>query len=260
MARWLAVITLAACGRFGFAPHGDAAADVTDAVDARPCSPVGHDEDADGFDDACDACPHLADDQTDSDGDGIGDACDPDPGVADTLEMFDPMTMTRPEWTYEAATISGDALHVAGVMNSVAQTLAAPPHDEYYEVGATITAVGSTGSWQISYQITPGGAPGSNYCELYEGTPNNLFLNYVYTPDDVSRVHVGSMAVPGTLLGRVVRFGVHFQPPDITCTAVIDGVMYSAGGAIPGGATNVFSVDCNNLDTDIRYFVKIGIP
>jgi hypothetical protein len=40
--------------------------------------PIGHDEDGDGIDDACDLCPQSIDD-VDRDGDAVGDACDPRP-------------------------------------------------------------------------------------------------------------------------------------------------------------------------------------
>src|SRR5690348_6260060 len=50
--------------------------------DAR-CTPIGHDEDGDGIDDACDRCPYIASltGDPDSDGDGVGDDCDPHPGA-----------------------------------------------------------------------------------------------------------------------------------------------------------------------------------
>jgi hypothetical protein len=39
--------------------------------------PVGHDEDSDGIDDACDNCPTYKNvDQLNADGDGLGDACE----------------------------------------------------------------------------------------------------------------------------------------------------------------------------------------
>jgi hypothetical protein len=78
----LVLVALAGCGRSDFAEHGDGG--------ARPrCT--GHDEDGDGFPDACDVCPADPDpDQRDTDGDGVGDACDPRPTEAgDSLAVFE---------------------------------------------------------------------------------------------------------------------------------------------------------------------------
>ena len=46
--------------------------------DAKPCTPIGHNEDTDSIDDACDSCLSVANQGVDSDGDGIDDACDPE--------------------------------------------------------------------------------------------------------------------------------------------------------------------------------------
>lgn len=58
-------------------------ADATDAA-IDPCSDaIGHDEDDDGIDDACDTCPGVGDaTNADGDDDGVGDACDPTPATA----------------------------------------------------------------------------------------------------------------------------------------------------------------------------------
>jgi hypothetical protein len=79
------------------------AGDPDAAVDAAPCVPVGHDEDNDQIDDACDVCPHVSDPaQVDSDGDRVGDACDPHPGVADRIVRFDSFASVPADWTLPA--------------------------------------------------------------------------------------------------------------------------------------------------------------
>src|SRR2546423_13272410 len=61
------------------------------AADARPCAPIGHDEDGDGVDDACDDCPATKNaGQEDGDGDQVGDLCDPYPADGhDVIVFFD---------------------------------------------------------------------------------------------------------------------------------------------------------------------------
>lgn len=80
---------LVGCGRLGFTEHDTDAAAPT--ADAKPTC-AGHDEDGDGYGDACDDCPTDPDsDQADRDGDGVGDICDPFPDQpGDRLAKFEP--------------------------------------------------------------------------------------------------------------------------------------------------------------------------
>jgi hypothetical protein len=83
------VVMLVGCGRLDFDARS---ADATLAPnDAKPTC-AGHDEDGDGYGDACDDCPVDPDpDQADRDGDGVGDACDPFPHQpGDRLARFEP--------------------------------------------------------------------------------------------------------------------------------------------------------------------------
>src|SRR5260221_977947 len=113
--RLVVVIVFAlGCGRLRFDPLGDGAAVCVTAV--------GHDEDGDGVDDACDVCLYVPDPaQLDSDGDGIGDACDPEPNnprqhvvVCATMQPNDQPFVVDPgglgTWTHRA-----DSLHYDGM-------------------------------------------------------------------------------------------------------------------------------------------------
>jgi hypothetical protein len=56
--------------------------------DAYVCASVQFDEDADGIDDRCDACPTIASDGSDTDGDGLPNACDPDLAPGEDAILF----------------------------------------------------------------------------------------------------------------------------------------------------------------------------
>jgi hypothetical protein len=99
-------MALGACGRMGFDPiatgdggatPGDTPRDTAGDTSMSKCEETGHDEDADGIDDACDQCPHVADPtQPDADGDGVGDACDPSGATSERIVFFDPFTSPAP--------------------------------------------------------------------------------------------------------------------------------------------------------------------
>src|SRR5258705_271909 len=62
---------------------------VPDAPAAEACTqPIGHDEEGDGLDDACDPCPFDTNNNGDQDDDGIATTCDPDPGTKNDDVFF----------------------------------------------------------------------------------------------------------------------------------------------------------------------------
>lgn len=252
---------LASCGRLGF---GDADRPVDGAVDAsadaRPCvGPVGHDEDGDGIDDACDACPQTVDDQVDTDGDGIGDACDLD-AAHEQRTLFDAFTGTRPEWIYNGAeTIANDVMHIPGIGDSIGERLVDAPARNTWELGGTVLA-GGAGSRQLSLQIGPSGLPAHYYCELYDDGAT-LHLQFEYTFDGTTFMGVDTVPVPGRLDAGAVRMTLVHTPPTMTCLATWKGVDYLATGMIPAGIDpQELKIAVNNIDVDVGYFVRLANP
>jgi hypothetical protein len=109
-----ALVCASGCdGVFGLTKVSERA-DASGDTDASSCVKVGHDEDGDGLDDACDPCPFATDNSSDDDGDGIGLACDPQPTRPNQVLLFTgfgPDSATDFELTY--AQVTGDALHAS---------------------------------------------------------------------------------------------------------------------------------------------------
>jgi hypothetical protein len=129
----------------GDGPDADVASDATDATDASDgpgvgCTPIGHDEDGDQVDDACDRCPHVGvGGQADADGDGVGDACDPRPGVADRIARFEAFAAMPSDWTFPGSGWSVVADELVGISsNTSAASLD-------LSVGADVVAISHVG-------------------------------------------------------------------------------------------------------------------
>jgi hypothetical protein len=257
----LLTVVVAGCGRWGFdspRTNADGAPDV--AIDARTCTaPIGHDEDADTVDDACDGCPHLAnDDQRDADGDGVGDACD-DSAAAQRIALFDPFTAARSEWAFaQGVTPGADVLAMPGINDSLGARLLAPPATDVFTTRGMI--VGGAGSKQFSLQIGELATTGHYYCELYDDGAN-LILGFQYTFDEIAYNSVAQVPLPGRLDNGELTMTLVHAPPAMRCLAVWKGISYEASGAIPAGITpEAFHIAANDVDATLDYFVRISTP
>ncbi|MBP9205694.1 MAG: hypothetical protein KBG28_17105 [Kofleriaceae bacterium] len=179
------VLTLAGCGRFGFAtgtgdaPVGAAADGNSPAGDAPAMvcvAPVGNDDDEDGIDDACDGCPHLADGaQVDGDGDGVGDVCDRSPGD-DRVVRFDPFLSAALEerWSVVlgAWTVAASQARLDGAGGGLGRLGHAHAGGPIVAVArGAVVATGAGAPVQLSIQLGQSGNEEADYCEVY-GDPN----------------------------------------------------------------------------------------
>jgi hypothetical protein len=253
--RLLVIVSLVAgCGRIGFG--------LDPTFDAGSCVPVGHDEDADGVDDACDVCPYLSGDQLDADGDGVGDACDPSSSSVERWALFDPFTVRRSDWNYQNnETFTGDALRLVALTGSIAEALVTPPGRDVFELGGRVN-LGGPADRQLALQIYAStGSMSYYYCELYDGGAG-LSLRLTYTFDLVTFMNVGTpQAIPGRLDSSAVMMRFEHAPPNMACDATWKGVTYQTSGPIPAGLpADVFVIADTGLDVDLSYFAKISLP
>lgn len=173
------LVIAAGCGRFGFAEatQADASADA-------PVTCTGHDEDGDGFPDACDRCPGTPDDQADADGDGVGDACDPDNASAQRIQMFETFASgIPPGWVSAgAATWTGMGDDVVGTYGDtsaaafVGPMTFSPPVTitvGYRLVGVDAAAANQTKSVIDTFDVT---TVDSQKCG--EATPSNHVIGH----------------------------------------------------------------------------------
>lgn len=246
------------CGRLGFG-YNEPQPDAASSIDAWSCTaPAGHDEDGDGFDDACDRCPQLADDQADSDDDGVGDACD----LAATPQQrtfFDPFVAPRTEWTYGSTSLGADTLVISAVGTGVGLNWNAMPGRAVFETGGQI-GLGGQGQRQFAIHIGERGGMTDYFCELYDnGTMTKLGLTYSLD-GSMSTIAVASMDIPSRIENATFRLVFEHTPPDLRCVAWWNDTRYDVVGAPAGVIPRDLYVGVNNLDVQLHYFVRLTTP
>jgi hypothetical protein len=250
------LLVLAGCGRWGFDPiSGDGATGDVKADVGKPCTPVGHDEDADMIDDACDVCPHLADvNQVDSDGDLVGDACDPEPMMPrQRLVLFDPF-VDLSNWTPRSDEVSnGDQAVLTSIGGISALRRPYAPMTDLFEMGLVADAVGA-GQALVMINLDTGAA-GNYYCELYDNGTTNL--QFTYTLDGSNFVHPGVQPAANRLPQGAGRLQMERDPTNVRCSASWVGETLVTGGATPALAADNLVIYAENVTVRISYFVEI---
>jgi hypothetical protein len=225
-------------------------------VDGSDCMASGHDEDADGVDDACDVCPHVVDPaQVDSDGDGVGDACDPQPALPrQQLVLFDPFTSVRPEWSlYDSPVIDGDDLVLDGRASGTAIGRAYAPGNDLLEISLT-TRDPSMPEHLVA--VMRGTLPTTNlvYCELVRiGSTDTLKYTYRADNSPFETAGVSQVSAPVGAGTGILRY--HVGDPH-GCSARWQGDV-EATGMPPALTTTTQTIYALGLEARVHYFVQI---
>lgn len=217
------VTVLAGCGRISF----DGAAG-RDGGDAQPCTPVGHDEDSDGVDDACDVCPQLVDDQSDSDGDGVGDACDLHMGTRQTRALFDAFAPQAPGWSTRAAAAAfgADDATITALTGQGFLVRSGTPARGSYEMGGLVFAVTPGTEMQLLIGAGSPGSQASYYCELYDGGMGEMSFKATYTDDGIGHPATGGVVVGTAMDTGPFRIVFENLPPRMGCLLEYGGMTY----------------------------------
>ena len=243
----------------GDAQLGDARTSDSTTDSGFVCVPVGHDEDADGIDDACDVCPHIADPaQADGDGDRVGDACDPEPAIArQQIVMFDPFTTLDASWTNTGGTQGTDeiVLDARGGMAKLIHRALVPSHDVLM-VGLT-TGSADAGTHHVSIVTYPSAGNADAYCEMYD-TGASTLTQFTWTFDNATYMHAGSQTWTNRLANGTGTFAYEVTSTTVACTSVWGGMTKTTGNAArPAIADENFSIYAENVLTSVRYFIQI---
>jgi Thrombospondin type 3 repeat len=243
-ATWVLVI-VAGCGRVGF--------------DAVECAAVGHDEDGDGIDDACDNCPHIPNvDQADSDGDGVGDVCDPQPFVAaERIALFDPFIRLRPEWRMQGTaipTFANDQIHVDTRMAEFSMDLADAPANDHFALAGTLGE--ATDGQQVTLYVHADSIA-HYYCELYQGSPDNVVFDLAYTVDGVQYGTGPQHQMQTPLANGAFSLALDNRIPHVTCQTAWPPSGSSVNPIPEGVAPVAVGIQLTHLDVGLDYFIWI---
>jgi hypothetical protein len=178
---------------------------------ASVCVEIGHDEDGDGLDDACDPCPFDRNNDGDADNDGIAFACDPDPTAPNKVLLFAGFGTLDPAMTQIGGGIVNDTW-VPSPTNTSAMLWQGMADPIWVVAGVDVTGltVASYRELGFVFDATPGQqAVDGTYCVLGRASDDYLQVFVRDRPNNDSDLLTQSPTTPLTELRSGLVRGRH---------------------------------------------------
>lgn len=253
------LLGVGACGRVSF----DAPEITSDGSVPFDCTPIGHDEDGDGIDDACDLCPHIAEtDPFDGDGDRVGDACDPEPAnPRQRIEFFESFaTALAAPWAirFGPVTVTNDELVLDAI--GMARSIYRPytQADDWIVMSATTGSAG-TGNYLLSIITSPNTGNTGFFCEMfYDSTLTQALTMFTYTLNGSMFLHDGLMGWSQPLAGGGGTFEYLLTGPNARCRSAWRGDVIEVEGTWPTSIVpERLTLYAENVEARIQWVVMI---
>jgi hypothetical protein len=245
------VLLFAGCGRIGF----------DGALDGALCLGDGHDEDADGVDDACDVCPQLADStQADRDGDQVGDACDPRPDDArEEIVVFDPFTTRRADWSFPGAqpVFTGDSMIGDSRTSQFRADRAGVPRDDTYTFALELGDAAPTGQRQIALYALED-VTHLYYCDLDAPAVDATYWAQSFTTDAITYQRSDLSEATGPLERGALMMTLEHEVSGWACITTWPAVKARLSSPIPSGISPVgVSLSALRVEVEVTSFLHI---
>jgi hypothetical protein len=237
------------------APDGDAQA---------PCVEIGHDEDSDGLDDACDPCPFDANNAGDADSDGIADTCDPDPTTPNKVLLFEGFGARAPALTAAGGSIMNDAW-VPSMANSNGLYWLGQADPIWIIAGVDVSGL-MTAPYRevgVAFDATVGGQePDGTYCVLGSSSSDYVQVYVRARPaGDLTLSNLDANLPLAELRGGIVR-GRHSRAlgPGSSCsfTSQLGGQTGIAGLRTPPPAQAAIALYASHVEAAFAFVFLVG--
>lgn len=242
----------------------DHVADPIADAPAPICVNVGHDEDTDGLDDACDPCPFDANNEGDADGDRIADACDPAPVTPNQVLLFEGFGSINPALVLRGGLIANDVWRP--VMNETNAVLWMSSADPIWVIAGVDVMSQTTASYRevgFVFDATPGSdAVDGTLCVLGRSSVDYVQVFTRSRPDNDQDIATQTSPMPLAAMRSGLMHGRHARgvSPGTSCvfTNNMDQQTGIGGVRTPPPAQGGVAIMATQVEATYTFMFVVG--